>query len=290
MFSRNTFCVLSLSVGIVASFGSSDLAATTVLPPHGATTYVAEVVGRVIDVAKDGKRETEMVVEVTGVTRNILGQAAFDQMNAHCLISFTAGGDRSSAVGACRETDSDGDILFTSFDGEAGKLLGGTGKYAGTTGSAVFSIKPEPSSESGKIAYSMKREVVWSLTGSTVSDELPVPNQGNARYLPLQAISYEFGSKATRGYFVVRGAVCVVTLMIIERSDLDRPSPLTATRVRLMLDPGQIAGVDSEEGRSLNFTCGDDAATLVVNSGERSELMAQQGLAITNTVAERVQR
>jgi len=55
-------------------------------------------------------------------------------------------------------------------------------------------------------------------------------------------------------------------------------------------DPGQIAGLDSEEGRSLNFTCGEDAATLVVDYGERSKLMVQQGTAISNTVAERIQR
>jgi hypothetical protein len=59
-----------------------------------------------------------------------------------------------------------------------------------------------------------------------------------------------------RGYFVRQGSVCFVTLMIIEKSDLDQPSPSTATRVRWMLDLGQIAGLDNEEGRSLNFTCG----------------------------------
>jgi hypothetical protein len=93
-----------------------------------------------------------------------------------------------------------------------------------------------------------------------------------------------------RGYFVQQGSVCFVTLMIIEKSDLDQPSPSTATRVRLMLDPGQIADLDSEEGRSLNFTCGEDAATLVVDYGERSKLMVQQSTAISNTIADRVKQ
>lgn len=77
--------------------------------------------------------------------------------------------------------------------------------------------------------------------------------------------------------------------MIIERSDSDLPSS-TAARVRIMLDPGQVAGLDSEEGGSLNFTCGEGAATLAVDYGERSKLVAQQSLAVTNTIAERVQR
>jgi hypothetical protein len=110
-----------------------------------------------------------------------------------------------------------------------------------------------------------------------------------ARYQPIQSISYVLASKALSGYFVQEGEICLVTLMIIEKPDPDRPSPATAARVRLMLDPGQIAGLDSEEGRSLNFTCGAGAKTLSVDYGERSKLLAQQGLAVTNTVADRVQ-
>ena len=56
-----------------------------------------------------------------------------------------------------------------------------------------------------------------------------------------------------------------------------------------MLEPGQIAGLDSEEGRSLNLTCGGHAKTLVVNSGERSNLVTQQGVAVQNTIADRVE-
>jgi hypothetical protein len=136
---------------------------SAVLPPEGATTYVAEVVGRVIDVSPNGKGAVETLVEVAGTTQNTRGQSIFDQMKARCLISFTSDGAKSSAVGACTETDGDGDILFTSFDGQAGKLLGGTGKYAGLTGSAVFSLTPEPVSAAGKIAYSVKHEVTWAL-------------------------------------------------------------------------------------------------------------------------------
>jgi hypothetical protein len=287
--SKKILCAAPLTLIAQLSAAAADADADAVPVSRGTTSSVAEMVGRVIHVGLD-RGENETLVEVSGLTRNMLGQSTFDKMMEHCLISFTRSGGRSSAAGACRETDSDGDILFTSFDGEAGKLLGGTGKYGGMTGSAVFSIKPQPSSEPGKIAYSVRRDVTWALPGSAVVGGSAVPNEGNARYLPIQSISYEFGSKAMRGYFVQQGSVCVVTLMISERSDLDSPSPSTATRLRLMLDPGQIAGLDSEEGRSLNFTCGEDAAMLIVDYGERSKLMAQQGTAISNTVAERVQR
>jgi hypothetical protein len=117
-------------------------------------------------------------------------------------------------------------------------------------------------------------------SGQAVSGE---PVEGDALYLPIQSISYTFGSKIASGYFVQRNSVCLVTLMIDEKTDPDLPSP-TAARVRVMLDPGQVAGVDSEEGRSLSFTCGDHAATLVVSYGERDKLMEKQNLAVANTI------
>jgi hypothetical protein len=128
----------------------------------------------------------------------------------------------------------------------------------------------------------------WA-TAPAFSGESRPRKEGDLRYLPIQSISYEFGSKAMSGYFVPQGSVCLVTLMIIEKNDPDRLSPTTAARVRLMLEPGQVAGLDSEEGRSLNFTCGDDAKTLVVDYGERSKLAAQQDLAVARAAAERAQ-
>ena len=128
---------------------------------------------------------------------------------------------------------------------------------------------------------------VW-CSAPAVSGEAVLKGD-SIRYRPIQSISYDFGSKSMRGYFVPQNAVCLVTLMIIESTDSGLPSP-TAARVRIMLDPGQVAGLDSEEGRSLNLTCGEGAATLVVDYGERSKLLAQQDLAVTNTIAERVQR
>ena len=131
----------------------------------------------------------------------------------------------------------------------------------------------------GTIAASL-----WVLappaSGGTVG-----PREGQIEYLPIQSISYEFGSKFMSGYFVQQAATCFVALMIIEKSDPEAVLPATATRVRLVLNPGQIAGLDSEEGRSLNFTCGKDATTLLVDVGERDTLVALQALAIPDDIA-----
>jgi hypothetical protein len=119
----------------------------------------------------------------------------------------------------------------------------------------------------GTIALNLPMAVPAALSGP-----LP-PVEGQAQYRPIQSISYELGSKSMSGYFVNEGAACLVTLMISEKGDPEQTQPLSAARVRLQLHPGQTAGLDSEEGRSLNFTCGDNAAMLLVDAGERDRLM-----------------
>lgn len=135
--------------------------------------------------------------------------------------------------------------------------------------------------------FVMATAAIFSSSTPAFADEWRRQKDGDAGYKPIQSIAYEFGSKAMSGYFVPQGSACLVTLMIGDRSDPDQLSPATAARVRLVLEPGQIAGLDSEEGRSLNLTCGADAKTLVVSSGERSKLMAQQGVALADRVQER---
>ena len=52
--------------------------------------------------------------------------------------------------------------------------------------------------------------IFWS-SAPALSDESRRQNEGDAGYLPIQSINYEFGSKAMSGYFVPQGSVCLVT-------------------------------------------------------------------------------
>jgi hypothetical protein len=122
---------------------------------------------------------------------------------------------------------------------------------------------------------------------SAASGESPLLAEGQTRFEPIQAITYEFGSKLTSGYFVEEGGACIVTLMLTEKSDPENPLGLSPTRVRLTLAPGQVAGFDSEEGRSLNFTCESGAATLLVDTGEQEKLVALQEAAVQAHLAQR---
>src|SRR5262249_51731788 len=137
---------------------------------------------------------------------------------------------------------------------------------------------PAISTFAGTIAVSLWAGVPVASSGS------PSPLENQVRYLPVQSISYEFGSKSMSGYFVEQAAACVVTLMVVEKRDPEVVSPM---RVRLVLYPGQVAGLDSDEGRSLNFTCGDGATTLLVYPGERERLVALQASALQKNFAQR---
>ncbi|HZF36582.1 MAG TPA: hypothetical protein VE914_22520 [Candidatus Angelobacter sp.] len=95
---------------------------------------------------------------------------------------------------------------------------------------------------------------------------------GETTYVPMQAISHDLGSKAAIGYFVREAGACQVVMMIGEKADAETASMSSAARLRLALLPGQRAGVDSEEGRSIDLTCGEAADTLIVRNGPTAEI------------------
>jgi len=140
----------------------------------------------------------------------------------------------------------------------------------------------------GKIARAsaFAGTVALSLLTSAAFGQSQAPVKGEAKYAPIQSVRYDFGSKSMSGYFVDQAKRCVVMLMVTEKGDPDAAPSSTATRVRLVLNPGQTAGLDSEEGRSLNFTCGEGATALLVDSGERERLVELQTLSLRKTASE----
>jgi hypothetical protein len=89
-----------------------------------------------------------------------------------------------------------------------------------------------------------------------------------ATYGPMQSISHDLGSKSAIGYFLREAGKCQLVLMIAENTDPESGPMPSAARLRLALQPGQAAGLDSEEGRSIDLTCGDEASTLTVRSSQ----------------------
>ena len=89
-------------------------------------------------------------------------------------------------------------------------------------------------------------------------------NRTTEAYRAAQAISYQLASKRAVGYFVRQNGACHVTLMIAEAVDPDVAQSTSAARLSLAMMPGQKASLASEEGESLELTCGSGAETVLV--------------------------
>ena len=115
-------------------------------------------------------------------------------------------------------------------------------------------------------------------SSSTASTEAAM----SARYGVLQNFSHEFGSKFASGYFVREVDRCLITFKIAIKGATDSQSVETVAHIRFDLNPGQVLGLDSEEGQSLNLTCGANAAALTVASGGEDPLRAAQKRALSD--------
>jgi hypothetical protein len=111
-----------------------------------------------------------------------------------------------------------------------------------------------------------------ALLASAASADLSAATADTRSYKEIQSISYDLGSKSTSGYFVQQDGQCQVVLMVSEKTDPDAATAGSPARLRLSLKPGQAAGLDSAEGQSLSFACGEQAGSLTVTSGTTAAL------------------
>jgi hypothetical protein len=80
---------------------------------------------------------------------------------------------------------------------------------------------------------------------------------------PMHAISLDVGSKHVVGYFLNAEGRCKLTLMVadVPRDETSEPSS-QIMRLRLTVEPGRPALVDTTEGRLLQFGCAPDAQAM----------------------------
>jgi hypothetical protein len=97
------------------------------------------------------------VVEMTGTTQNLKGEAMLDKMAARCVaLNVDVGDNKKYIDGVCVLTDSGGDKIVSTFDTRdvdkaqpemncgTHTIVGGTGKYKGITGREPFSCQAMP--------------------------------------------------------------------------------------------------------------------------------------------------
>jgi hypothetical protein len=85
---------------------------------------------------------------------------------------------------------------------------------------------------------------------------------------PYEPLLTTFGSKRMVAFYVPDTGHCAVNAVIWENPNADTDMPYSSARVRISLRPGQIFHIDSAENQSLNLQCGDNAATLALDTGE----------------------
>jgi hypothetical protein len=135
------------------------------MPQQGTTTYVTYYTGRSLANLNMGEVGSGGLAELVGITRNTDGQKFFDNMSVRCIVYRETVGGKGKANGACIETDSDGDKVFTTF--ETGTmthiLIGGTGKYKGISGTEPYTLKYLPAPGEGLTASIADHKVTWQF-------------------------------------------------------------------------------------------------------------------------------
>jgi len=156
---------LTLAAVILLFLNQGVSAQQLQMPKQGSTTYVTYYTGRSFASLDMGEVGSEALAEIVGITRNTDGQKFFDNMTVRCILYREVLGGRFKANGACTETDSDGDKVFTTFDSvtRVHTLIGGTGKYKGISGTVRYTSKVLPAPGEGLTASIVEHKATWEF-------------------------------------------------------------------------------------------------------------------------------
>lgn len=161
-------CLLSaFTLSSAMFFGVAAMAAD--LPKEGTDTFTNTWISTAPDPIKLGDR-TLGTYELHGIHRNDNANAMMTNMGMRCLGMYEiAGSAPQQQHGACIWTDKDGDQIMVTFDGKTPTsgtetLVGGTGKFAGISGSVEWSSIEFPVKGDDKLVRGIVAEKVhWKL-------------------------------------------------------------------------------------------------------------------------------
>src|SRR5215813_3719165 len=149
------------SMAVVLAFCVAP-AISAEFPKTGEAEYDTYYVGN--PVAKiDSGAGTGAIVDETGITRNVKGEAPFNDMSLHCLYHVSAVGETRHFNGSYVHTDKDGDNIFATFDDKTTTLIGGTGKYKGITGTVRYTEAQLHDTAGGRQAVIVNHKAAWRI-------------------------------------------------------------------------------------------------------------------------------
>jgi hypothetical protein len=164
-----TGALLTLAPGLV-------LAAD--FPKKGSTSYTIHYVFHPLGTVEVPGVGKSTALEMVGPTENTKGEPWLDKMKAKCLAVNVETGGKKWIDGGCALTDSDGDMIFSSFDTrdldksqpkmDCGThvITGGTGKYKGITGTEPFAcvtVATPAGEPAGSFAMDIPHNSVWEI-------------------------------------------------------------------------------------------------------------------------------
>jgi hypothetical protein len=160
-----SFLKLALVAIILLFLNQAASAQQVQMPQQGTTTYVTYFHIRILTTLNMGDVGSEDLRELVGITQNIDGQKFFDGMTVRCIQYEETLGRVVDYSGACVETDSDGDKVFSTYkrSGRLHTLVGGTGKYKGISGTGSYTGKKLSSPGEGYLAHIVELKLTWQF-------------------------------------------------------------------------------------------------------------------------------
>ena len=160
-------------------FISSGVVLADPIEKKGTAPYVTHFIFRPLQTLDVSGVGTASLLEAVGTTENMKGEKMFDKMSARCTALSINSGGKKYIDGACVLADNDGDKIFSTFDTRdvdksqpdmscgTHLITGGTGKYAGITGSEPFACNPMPAlaGEGGYTAMDIPHNTTWKIKG-----------------------------------------------------------------------------------------------------------------------------
>jgi hypothetical protein len=145
----------------------------------GTTPYVTHFIFRPVQSLEVPGLGTATLLEALGTTSNMKGEKMLDKMSARCTALSVDSGPKKYIDGACVLADADGDKIFSTFDTRdvdksqptmncgTHVITGGTGKYAGITGSEPFACNAMPAlaGAGGYTAMDIPHNTTWEIKG-----------------------------------------------------------------------------------------------------------------------------
>ncbi|MBL8566822.1 MAG: hypothetical protein JNM89_14000 [Hyphomicrobiaceae bacterium] len=88
--------------------------------------------------------------------------------------------------------------------------------------------------------------------------------EGDVTMKPKQGVSFEVGSKHAIAYYLAKGGICDLTVLMAESNELDSVKG-AATRVTIPVIPTRAARIDNAEGKTMQFSCEPSAVSMTIS-------------------------